>query len=289
MSSFHGVAEVYRRSFATLCAGAVPAMLAATVSGGDHLDVGCGTGDLALAAARAGRRVLAVDPDPDMVAVTRAAASSAGAALTVREAGAPLLPVAESSAGAVTANFVVNHVPDPCATVRDLARVAAPSAPIAMTIWPSAPGPHLEAYAEASRAAGAVAVPSTRLAPELDFPRSADGLAGIARDAGLQLGRAEELRWTWRIPADDLMAGIAGGVGGAGRLHRAQTPALRADIETRVRKLWEPYAVDAADTDAEAMLAFPVSAVLVVASCPGAVAAGLAPAGPSRAARRGSG
>lgn len=262
MSSFDGVAAAYRRSFAALCAGVVPTLLEATAPGGVHLDVGCGTGDLALAAAREGRRVLAVDPDPDMVALTREAAASAGTALTVREAGAPLLPVPDGSARALTANFVVNHVPDPRATVRDLARVAAPSAPIAMTIWPAAPGPHLAAYAEASRAAGAVPVPSTHLAPELDFPRSADGLAGIAWEAGLQVGRAEELRWTWRIPADDLMAGIEGGVGGAGRLHRAQTAAVRADIDARVRRLWESYRED------DGALAFPVTAVLVVASRP---------------------
>jgi len=267
VSSFDGVADAYRRSFATLCAGAVPALLEATAPGRDHLDVGCGTGELAIAAAREGRRVLAVDPDAVMVALTREAATretaaSAGTALTVREAGAPLLPVPDRSAGAVTANFVVNHVPDPRATVRDLARVAAPSAPIAMTIWPAAPGPHLAAYGEASRAAGAVPVPSSHLAPELDFPRSVDGLAGIAQEAGLEIVRAEELLWTWRVAADDLMAGIAGGVGGAGRLHRAQTGAVRAEIEERVRRLWAPY------VEADGALAFAVSAALVVASRP---------------------
>ncbi|GAA1309069.1 class I SAM-dependent methyltransferase [Brachybacterium tyrofermentans] len=262
MSSFDGVADAYRRSFATLCVGAVPALLDATAPGRDHLDVGCGTGELAIAAAREGRRVLAVDPDADMVALTREAAASAGAALAVRQAGAPRLPVPDGSMEAVTANFVVNHVPDPRATVRDLARVAAPSAPIAMTIWPAAPGPHLAAYGEASRAAGAVPVPSARLVPELDFPRSTDGLASIAREAGLQVGRAEELLWTWRVAADELMAGIAGGVGGAGRLHRAQTGAVRAEIEERVRRLWAPY------VEADGTLAFPVSAALVVASRP---------------------
>ncbi|MGO2021604.1 MAG: class I SAM-dependent methyltransferase, partial [Brachybacterium tyrofermentans] len=70
MSSFDGVADAYRRSFATLCAGTVPALLEATAPGRDHLDVGCGTGELAIAAAREGRRVLAVDPDADMVALT---------------------------------------------------------------------------------------------------------------------------------------------------------------------------------------------------------------------------
>ncbi|WP_193105675.1 class I SAM-dependent methyltransferase [Brachybacterium sp. FME24] len=259
MSTWEGVAEAYRRSFATLCAGAIPTLLAATATGGDHLDVGCGSGDLALAAAREGRRVLAVDPDPGMVAMTRAAVPEA---VRVVAGAAPTLPLPDGSFGAVTANFVVNHVPDPRATLRDLARVAAPSAPVAMTIWPSVPGPHLAAYAEASRAAGAVPTPSTRLPDHLDFPRSAEGLAGLAQESGLRVEQAEEIGWTWRISADDLMAGIAGGVGGAGSTHRAQSAAVRTEIESRVRELWSRFAA------VDGGLAFPVTAVLLVASRP---------------------
>ena len=262
MSTFHGVADAYCRSFATLCAGTIPALLEATAPATDHLDVGCGTGDLALAAAREGRRVLGVDPDPDMVSLAGRAASSAGADIDLLGAGAPTLPLADSSAAAVTANFVVNHVPDPRATVQDLARVAVPSAPIAMTIWPAAPGPHLAAYAQAATAAGAVAVPSTRLPEHLDFPRSADGLASLAEEVGLRVRRSEEISWTWRIAADDLMAGIAGGVATPGRIHGAQTPAVRADIEARVRALWSEYRTD------DGLLAFPVTAALVVAARP---------------------
>ncbi|MDN5688052.1 MAG: class I SAM-dependent methyltransferase [Brachybacterium sp.] len=262
MSTFHGVADAYCRSFATLCAGTIPALLEATAPAMDHLDVGCGTGDLALAAAREGRRVLGVDPDPDMVSLAGRAASSAGADIDLLGAGAPTLPLADASAVAVTANFVVNHVPDPRATVRDLARVAAPSAPIAMTIWPAVPGPHLAAYGEAATAAGAVAVPSMRLPEHLDLPRSADGLASLAEEVGLRVRRAAEISWTWRIGADDLMAGIAGGVATPGRIHGAQTPAMRADIETRVRALWSDHAT------ADGLLAFPVTAALVVAARP---------------------
>lgn len=262
MSSFDGVAGAYCRSFARLCAGTIPVLLDVIGHGAALLDVGCGAGDLALAAADEGREVHAVDPDPDMVDLTREAAAVSGARIGVREAGCPVLPFASGSVPAVTANFVVNHVQDPRATVRDLARVAAPSAPIALTIWPYEPGPHLAAYAGAARFADAVPVPSTRLPPERDFPRSADGLADVAREAGLRITRAEEIGWTWRTGADDLMAGIAGGVGGPGRVHRAQTDAVRADIESRVRGAWSEYA------DAHGILAFPVTAVLVVAAAP---------------------
>lgn len=262
MAGWEGGAEAYRRSFATLCAGSIETLLEATEPAHDHLDVGCGTGDLSLAAVRRGRRVTAVDPDPEMASMTRAAATRDGLALEVLEAGAPGLPLADASVGAVTANFVLNHVPAPRAAMRDIARVAAPSAPLAMTIWPAVPGPHLDAYGEAARAAGAVPVASTRLAPELDFPRTADGLAGLARQAGLTVTRAEELHWTWTVTAEDLLAGIRGGVAGPGRIHRAQTPAVRAEIETRARALWKAFETE------PGLLLFPVTAALVVASRP---------------------
>lgn len=265
MSSFEGTAAAYRRSFATLCAGTIPALLAATDTEGLHLDVGCGTGELARAAVAEGRQVLALDPDPDMVALSRSAGAPGPGSLTVRQAGAPGLPLADGSAGAVTANFVVNHVPDPRAAVRDLARAAAPSAPIAMTIWPSTPGPHLAAYGEAARACGAVPVPRQDLPTALDFARSADGLAGLAGlalEAGLEVVQADEIGWTWHVAADDLMAGIAAGIAGPGRLHRAQSPEARARIEEAAREGWSDYA------EADGRLAFPVTAVLVVATRP---------------------
>src|SRR5690625_675262 len=118
--------------------------------------------------------------------------------------------------------------------MQDLARLAAPSARIALTIWPAAPGPHLASYGEAARLAGATPVPSARLPPELDFPRSVDGLAGLVGAAGLRVLEARELAWTWRTSAEDLMAGIAGGIATPGRIHRAQTP--QRSEERRVGK-----------------------------------------------------
>lgn len=262
MTPWGGVAAAYRRSFATLCAGAIPTLLDVTAPGHEHLDVGCGTGDLALAAALEGRRVVAVDLDPETVAMTREIVAAVEPRARILEAAAPTLPLPDGSCDAITANFVVNHVPDPRAVIRDFVRVAGRSGRVAMTIWPKQPGPHLEAYADAALAAGAVPVPSMQLAQHLDFPRSVEGLAGISEEAGLHVERAEELRWTWHVAADDLMAGIAGGVGGAGRIHRAQSSAVRSDIETRVRALWSDFTAD------DGTLAFPTTAVLVVAVRP---------------------
>lgn len=261
MTDWVGTAAAYRRSFATLCAGTIEPLLDAT--GGSsragrvrHLDLGCGTGELAVAASRRGRSIVAADPDLEMAALTREALAGHDGSV-VLDAGAPTLPIASGAMDAITANFVVNHAPDPRATVRDLVRVAAPGAPVAMTIWTTEPGPHLTTFAAAAEEAGAVPVPSSRLPADRDFPRTAAGLGGIAGEAGLRVERAEELRWTWRIAADDLMAGISAGIAGPGRLHRAQTPAVRADTERGARALWEEF------RDGE-VLAFPVVAALMV-------------------------
>jgi hypothetical protein len=44
-TSWDGVSDAYRRSFGTVCAGSVN-RLVSDADGQDHLDVGCGTGEL---------------------------------------------------------------------------------------------------------------------------------------------------------------------------------------------------------------------------------------------------
>ena len=58
------------------------------------------------------------------------------------------------------------------------------------------------------------------------------------------------------------MAGIAAGIAGPGRLHRAQSPQVRERIEAAAREAWSAYA------GADGLLAFPVTAVLVLATRP---------------------
>lgn len=305
MSTWTGAAEAYCRSFATLCAGTIDTLLDATVPADSLLDVGCGTGELARAAAQRGLAVTAVDADADMVEATRVALGrrddppsrseplapapspsaqlstesarktgtaprsderpgrpDTGSTAAVLHAAAPTLPIADRSASAVTANFLVNHVPDPRATTADLARVLAPGGRLAMTIWPAEPGPHLRAVQAAAHEVGAVAPPSTRLSLERDFPRSPEGLARLAEQAGLQVLRAEEVTWTWRTTAEDILAGIRAGIAGPGRLYLAQPPDRRAELDRATRAHWQAHAEGGG-------LAFPVTVVLVLATiCP---------------------
>lgn len=253
VSTWSGTAEAYRESFATLCGGTVERLLADT-SGGSHLDVGSGTGDLAARAVALGRRVIAVDADPEMVTMSRAVVPG-----HVVEASLPHLPFDDDSFDAVTANFVVNHVGDPRAAMRDLARVARPGGRVAVTIWPAQTSAWASLVAGAFGEAGVVPMPGRHLPPELDFDRSMDGLRALAEAAGLEAMTATELSWDWDISVDALWGGIAGGVATAGQTFLAQVPDVQVSAERAFRKA-------SADLARDGMLRLPSTAAYVVAA-----------------------
>ncbi|MEZ5177146.1 MAG: class I SAM-dependent methyltransferase [Acidimicrobiales bacterium] len=86
------------------------------------LDVGCGAGLSTRPLVGRARRCLAVDPEPEMVAlVSQVAPGALGA-----EARAEALPVPDGSVGLVTAAGSLDFVDDLGAAVAELARVLAP-------------------------------------------------------------------------------------------------------------------------------------------------------------------
>ncbi|MBM6401073.1 class I SAM-dependent methyltransferase [Phycicoccus sonneratiae] len=229
MSSWTGAAEAYRRSFGTLCAGPVDRMLA-DLPEGRHLDVGCGPGVLARRAVDRGRAVVAVDSDPGMVALS----STAVPGRTVR-AELPALPFGDGVFDAVTANFVVNHVGDPRATVRELARVLGPGGSVALTVWPAGPTAWARLVATAFTAAGVDPPVGRPLPSDLDFDRSVVGLSSLVTDAGLAVSAATQLGWDWEVDPDDLWAGVTGGVATAGRAYRSHPRSVRLRIDDAFR------------------------------------------------------
>jgi ubiquinone/menaquinone biosynthesis C-methylase UbiE len=82
--AFQGTAafyDRYRLGYPERLIGRV-ASLAGLIPGDSVLDLGCGTGMLAIAFAQAGMVVTAMDPEPEMLAAARLSAESAGVAIT---------------------------------------------------------------------------------------------------------------------------------------------------------------------------------------------------------------
>jgi ubiquinone/menaquinone biosynthesis C-methylase UbiE len=82
------------------------------------LDLGCGTGSLALLAAEAGHRVIGVDLSSRMIERARAklAATPVATALVVGDAAAP--PIGDRTLDAVVVRHLVWALPDPHAALR---------------------------------------------------------------------------------------------------------------------------------------------------------------------------
>ena len=236
------IATAYAATFAPLCAGTIDPLLdAARVGPGQRvLDVGAGTGELAVRAVARGARVTAVDPDAAMLELATAALSDGHVGL----AGLPDLPFDDGAFEVVLANFVLNHVPDPWAGARELARATAPGGRVAATIWPSGQNTQSRLWAAVLEASGAVAPPSVRLPADRDFPRTREGLAGLLAGAGLRAVEARTVSWVHRTVPDALWHGAAAGVGGIGAVVTAQGEDVRDAMRSAYDRLVLPLVED---------------------------------------------
>jgi ubiquinone/menaquinone biosynthesis C-methylase UbiE len=109
---------------------------AADISAGDRvLDVACGNGNAALAAARRFAVVTGVDYVPALLERARARAAADGLTLDLREADAEALPFDDGSFDAVLSTFGVMFTPDQARAARELLRVCRCGGRIALASW----------------------------------------------------------------------------------------------------------------------------------------------------------
>lgn len=99
------------------------------------LDLACGTGGVALVAARAGAEVTGLDLSADQLAKARAAAADEGLTIRFDEGDAQALPYSDASFDALASAFGVIFAPDHLRAAGELSRVCAPGARIAVTSW----------------------------------------------------------------------------------------------------------------------------------------------------------
>jgi SAM-dependent methyltransferase len=100
------------------------------------LDVGCGTGVVALTAARAGARVVGVDLTPKLIERARENTAIMGLDADWYVGDAEALPFADAEFDAVVSQFGHMFAPRPDLAVREMLRVLKPGGAVAFSTWP---------------------------------------------------------------------------------------------------------------------------------------------------------
>jgi ubiquinone/menaquinone biosynthesis C-methylase UbiE len=99
------------------------------------LDVGCGAGQLALIAARAGAKVTGCDIATNWLEQARTRAAAEGLDITFEEGDAEALPYEDGQFDAVVSMFGAMFAPRPELVAAELSRVCRPGGTIAMANW----------------------------------------------------------------------------------------------------------------------------------------------------------
>jgi SAM-dependent methyltransferase len=104
------------------------------------LDVGTGTGEVALRVARSGAEVTAIDISAQLL--DQARAKPGAARVTWQLADAQALPFEDASFDGVVSCFAAIFAPDQARTAKELARVCRRGGRLGLTSWRPGAGPH---------------------------------------------------------------------------------------------------------------------------------------------------
>jgi ubiquinone/menaquinone biosynthesis C-methylase UbiE len=154
-------------------------------SGGDWLDVGCGTGALSAAILQrcAPATLLAIDPSEGFIA--RARTNVPDTRATFRVGDAQAVPADDASKDAIVSALVLNFVPDRAKALAEMKRVARPGAVIGFYVW-DYPGGGIALMRHFWNAASALDPKAQDLTEDKRFPFcTQQGVADLARKAGL--------------------------------------------------------------------------------------------------------
>jgi SAM-dependent methyltransferase len=104
-------------------------------AGSQVLDVACGSGNAALAAARCGCEVTGIDYVPALLERGRRRAEAEGVSIDLREGDAESIPFADGQFDAVLSVFGSMFAPDQPQAAAELARVCRPGGRIGLATW----------------------------------------------------------------------------------------------------------------------------------------------------------
>ena len=238
-----------------LTARAISALLAAAGVGPgcQVLDVGCGPGDLAAAAASAGADAAGIDVAPSMVR----RAALANPSIPFRVGSFEALPGGDAAFDALVGNFVLNHVGRPEAALAEARRVLRPGGMLALSAW-DAPRRN-RVLGLLTDAVAAVGAPPTSGVP--DGPahfRSDHELRGLFAAAGFEAVGLQRLMFEARVPdLDTLWSGVLDAAVRIPATITRQPP----DVQTRIRGAFNELA--AVHRRPDGSFAVPVSVQVV--------------------------
>ena len=202
----------------------------------DIVDVGGGTGGLAVPFAVLGHNVTVVDPSPDALAAAQRRAAEAGARLASVQGEAASLDGLVGPADLVICHNVLEYVDEPADAMSAIARVLRPSATVSVLASNAVAAVLHRALAGRFAEARVLLVPTRRPAPPRRF--TLPELTALVEQAGLRAGEAHGLRIFTGLVPGALLDGDAAATEALRALEEAAaiTPPLR-DIAAQLHVL----------------------------------------------------
>jgi len=257
---WQNAAETYHDLWGNLTQQSVEPMLdALAVSPGCALlDVACGPGYVAAAAARRGARGIGIDFSDAMVRI----AARLHPAIEFREVDAENLPFEAASFSAVAMNYVVQHLVHPMHALSEARRVLRKGGRVAISVWATpdvTKGASIVYAAMKEHGTLQVALPPAPPFWRLD---AAGDACRVLREAGFDEPVATRVAQTWRLAsADEFFKAFYDASARTKALLRAQTAPALAAIRSAINMALTPYA-------RAGRIEIPMAAVLVAARKP---------------------